>query len=105
MQRERLVPAQHVEPRGARAVPDRHARGDERRRGGDLGIRDAQQHRVGALRPSATAERAVHVEAGGAQGGGQGGAEATRAHDRAGVECRDPVQFSHGRYRLVHREV
>jgi hypothetical protein len=104
VQAERLVAGEHVQPGGARAVADGDARSDGRRGGGDLRVGHAQQHRVDAVRVRPTAERAVDCEAACAQGGGEGGAEAARADDGARSECRDPVQFSHRRYRLVLRE-
>jgi hypothetical protein len=102
MERERLVAGERVQAGRARAVPDRHARRDRGRRGGDLGVRHAQQHGVRAARVGAAAQRADDLQARPAQRGGERGAEAARADDRARSEVDfDPVQFSHQRYRLV----
>ena len=105
MQAERVrVAGEDVEARRPAAVAHRDARRDGRGGGGDLRVGHAQQHGVHVARVRPTAERAVDGEAGGAQGGGEGGAEAALSDDRAGGECLGPVQFSHGRYRLVASE-
>jgi hypothetical protein len=106
VQRERLVAREDVEARRARAVTDRHARGDRRGRRGDLGIRHAQKHGVDADGVGAAAERAVGRQSRRPQRARERVPEAAGADDRArrhpadfgggrGQGSGDPVQFSH----------
>jgi hypothetical protein len=104
MQRERVVRREHVEPRCARAVPDKSPRSDQRRGVCDLRVGNTQQDRIGASRVSAPSERSEYEQAGLGQCRGKRAAEASATNHREAGTGRDvgggvPFQFSHRRYR------
>ena len=81
---EALAVAEHLEGRGAGAVADQLRRG---RLGGraDLAVGDGEED-DGRLRPRTAAERALDLEAGVAQRGGQGVAKPAGADDGAALK-------------------
>ena len=81
---EALAVAEDLEGRGAGAVADQ-LRGGRLRRGPDLAVGDGEEH-DGRVRPRAAAERALDLDAGVAEGGGQGMAKPAGADDGAALK-------------------
>ena len=81
---EALAVAERLERRGAGAVADQRARGKRLRGRADLAVGDGEEHDA-ALRLRAAAERALDLDAGVAQRGGQGVAKPAGADDGAAL--------------------
>jgi hypothetical protein len=109
VQGEGLVGKQNIEPSGAGAVADWPARRDQRRRGGDLRVRDAEQDDVRARTVGTAGERTVDLDAGTSERVREGCAETPPANDcqaptRGGIRGGIPFQFSHVRYRSAESD-
>jgi hypothetical protein len=87
-------------------VADQRPGGDRRRGGGDLGVRNAEEHCVGTGAIGAAAKRATDFEAGDGESFSKGNTETALADDGqaqvdGGVDLGLKVQFSHRRYRSL----
>jgi hypothetical protein len=106
MHRQRLVRRKRVQSGDARAMPHRPAGSDQLRGAGDLAVRHAQQHDVGAGCVGAAAERPDYLVLAVRERLGQRVAQPAPADDGQAGAGGDvgggfPFQFSHRRYRSV----